>query len=185
MKLHANAALSLKKRRLLVQRVVNEGWSLTKAAAAAEVSEPTARKWVVRYLAEGEAGLLDRPSAAHDVHNRTPEDRIGVICALRRLRMTGAEIAEVLQMAETTVSGILTRSGLGRLGRLGMEPAQRYERSRPGELVHIDVKKLGRIVGGAGKRITAVSLATTAPTRRDAAGVRRRPAGWEVVHVWR
>src|SRR5687768_8375346 len=145
MKLHANAALSLKKRRVLVQRVVNEGWSLTKAAEAAEVSEPTARKWVGRYLAEGEAGLLDRSSAAHSVHNRTPEDRIAVICALRRLRMTGAEIAEVLDMAETTVSGILTRSGLGRLGRLGMEPAQRYERARPGELIHIDVKKLGRI----------------------------------------
>ena len=98
-----------------------------------------------RYLAEGEAGLLDRPSAAHCVHNRTAEERIGAICALRRLRMTGAEIAEALGMAETTVSGILTRSGLGRLGRLGLEPAQRYERSRPGELIHIDIKKLGRI----------------------------------------
>ena len=71
----------------------------------------TARKWARRYRAEGEAGLLDRPSAAHRVHNRTPEDRVAAICALRRLRMTGAEIAEVLEMAETTVSGILTRSG--------------------------------------------------------------------------
>ena len=131
MKLHANAALSLNKRRLLVHRVVEQDWSLTKAAEAAEVSEPTARKWVARYLAEGEAGLLDRPSAANRIHNRTPEDRIGVICALRRLRMTGAEIAEMLGMAETTVSGILTRSGLGRLGRLGLEPARGYERSRP------------------------------------------------------
>jgi hypothetical protein len=89
------------------------------------VSEPTARKWVARYLGEGEGGLLDRPSAAHHVHNRTPEDRIGVICALRRPRMTAAEIAEVFEMLETTVSGILTRSGLGRLGRLGMEPPRR------------------------------------------------------------
>src|SRR5438093_10056965 len=112
MKLHANAALSLNKRRLLVQRVSEEELSLAEAAEAAEVSEPTARKWVARYLAEGEAGLLDRPSAAHSVHNRTAEDRIGVICALRRLRMTAAEIAEVLEMPETTVSGILTRSGL-------------------------------------------------------------------------
>jgi transposase len=125
MKLHANAALSLNKRRLLVQRVIEEGWSLAQAALAAEVSEPTARKWVSRFQAEGEAGLLDRSSAAHAVHNRTPEDRVGVICALRRLRMTGAEIAEVLGMAETTVSGILARCGLGRLGRLGLEPAQR------------------------------------------------------------
>src|SRR5215207_9436812 len=137
MKLHANAALSLKGRELLVQRVVEEGWSLTKAAEAAEVSESTAREWARRYRSEGEAGLLDRPSAANHVHNRTPEDRIQVICALRGLRMTGAEIAEILGMPETTVSGILTRSGLGRPGRLGMEPAWRYERSRPGELIHI------------------------------------------------
>ena len=180
MKLHANAALSLNKRRALVERVVDQQWSLTKAAEAAEVSEPTARKWVGRYLAEGEAGLLDRPSAAHDVHNRTPEDRIGVICALRRLRMTGAEIAEVLQMAETTVSGILTRSGLGRLGRLGMEPAQRYERSRPGELLHIDVKQLGRIQGGAGHRATGRQHHN--PTRGPR-GAAKRTVGWEYVHV--
>jgi transposase InsO family protein len=183
MKLHANAALSLKKRRLLVQRVVDEGWSLTKAAEAAEVSEPTARKWVGRYLAEGEAGLLDRSSAAHEVHNRTPEERIGVICALRRLRMTGSEIAEVLGMAETTVSGILARSGLGRLGRMGMEPAQRYERSRPGELIHIDVKKLGRIVGGAGHRVVGRQSRRHNPARTDAAGVRRKSVGYECVHV--
>ena len=181
MKLHANAALSLKKRELLVQRVVKEGWSLTKAAAAAEVSDPTARKWVQRYRSEGEAGLLDRPSAATNVHNRTPEDRVQVICALRRLRMTGSEIAESLQMAETTVSGILTRIGLGRLGRLGMEPAQRYERSRPGELIHIDVKKLGRIEGGAGKRATGRKHYNRQRTDRD--GVRRRTVGWEAVHV--
>jgi transposase InsO family protein len=182
MDLHANAALSLNKRRLLVDRVVDQDWSLTKAAEAAEVSEPTARKWVARYLVEGEAGLLDRPSAAHDVHNRTPEDRIGVICAPRRLRMTGAEIAEVLEMPETTVSGILTRSGLGRLGRLGMEPPRRYERSRPGELLHIDVKKLGRIERGAGKRITGGSSHYTG-SYTDAEGRRRRKAGWGFVHV--
>jgi transposase InsO family protein len=182
MKLHANAALSLNKRRLLVHRVVEQDWSLTKAAEAAEVSEPTARKWVARYAAEGEAGLLDRPSAAHRVHNRTPEARIQVIAWLRRLRMTGAEIAEALGMAETTVSGILTRIGLGRLGRIGLEPARRYERSRPGELVHIDVKKLGRIVRGAGKRITGGSSHYNR-TFTDRHGVRRSTVGWEYVHV--
>ena len=181
MKLHGNAALSLNKRRRLVHRVIDEGWSLTKAAAAAEVSEPTARKWVRRYLAEGEAGLLDRPSAANHVHNRTPEDRVQVICALRRLRMTGAEIAEVLEMAETTVSGILTRVGLGRLGRLGMEPAQRYERSRPGELLHIDIKRLGRIEGGAGHR--AMGRPRRNRSKTDGSGVRRAQVGWEAVHV--
>ena len=180
MKLHGNAALSLNKRRLLVTRVVDQDWSLTKAAAAAEVSGPTARKWAARYLAEGEAGLLDRPSAARQVHNRTPEDRIAVICALRRLRMTGSEIAEVLEMAETTVSGILTRSGLGRLGRLGVEPAQRYERSRPGELLHIDVKKLGRIEGGAGHRATGRKHYNP---KRGPRGASRRTVGWEYVHV--
>ena len=181
MKLHANAALSLNKRRLLVHRLVDEDWSLTKAAEAAEVSEPTARKWVKRYLAEGEAGLLDRPSAACHVHNRTREDRIGAICALRRLRFTGAEIAEILGMAQTTVSGILTRTGLGRLGRIGLEPPRRYERSRPGELVHIDVKKLGRIERGAGKRATGRKHYTRTRTDRD--GLRRRTVGWEFVHV--
>ena len=77
-----------------------------------------------------------------------------MIAALRRLRMTGPEIAQCLAMALSTVSGILTRIGMGKLGRIGLEPAQRYERQRPGELLHIDVKKLGRIQGGAGKRVT-------------------------------
>ena len=181
MKLHANAALSLNKRRLLVHRVVDEDWSLTKAAEAAEVSEPTARKWVARYLAEGESGLIDRPSAAHHVHNRTAEARIEAICALRRLRFTGAELAEVFQMPETTVSGILTRCGLGRLGRLGLEPPRRYERSRPGELLHVDVKKLGRIERGAGHRATGRKHYN--PRRTDRAGVRRNTIGWEFVHV--
>jgi transposase InsO family protein len=175
MKLHANAALSLNKRRVLARRVNDEGWPLTKAAAAAEVSGPPARNWVARDLAEGEAGLADRPSAAHHVHNRTAEERIEAICALRRLRFTGAEIAEILGMPETTVSGILGRVGLGRLGRLGLEPARRYERSRPGELVHVDVKKLGRIAR-PGHRVTG-SRAPRGYHRR------RYNLGWEFVHV--
>jgi len=177
MKLHANAALTLQKRRVLARRVVKDGWSLVEAAAAAETSEPTARKWAGRYRAEGEAGLHDRPSAAKAVHNRTCERRIQLICALRRLRMTGAEIAEALEMPETTVSGILTRSGMGRLGRLGMEPARRYERSCPGELIHIDVKKLGRIAR-PGHRVSGRQ-------GRAAAGYHRKrySQGWEFVHV--
>jgi transposase len=131
MTLHRNARTCPQSRELIARRVLEEGWTLAAAAGAAGVSEPTARKWVSRYRVEGEAGLLDRPSAANHVHNRTPEDRVQVICALRRLRMTGAEIAEVLEMAETTVSGILTRAGLGRLGRLGMETAQRYDALAP------------------------------------------------------
>ena len=169
MKLHANAALSLNKRRQLCRRVVEEDWSLTEAAAAAEVSEKTAGKWVRRFRAEGEAGLLDRSSAPHSVHNATPEDRVQAIAALRRLRFTGAQIAELLAMPEKTVSGILTRVGLGRLGRLGLEPARRYERKRPGELIHVDVKKLGRIERGAGHRVTGKRRITPiAPTPLDA-----------------
>ncbi len=95
--------------------------------------------------------------------------------------MTAAEIAEVLGMPETTVSGILTRSGLGRLGRLGLEPPRRYERSRPGELLHIDVKKLGRIEGGAGHRM--VGRPRRNRRRTDGSGVRRSQVGWEAVHV--
>ena len=180
MKLHGNAALSLKKRRLLCQRVVEEQWSLTEAAAAAEVSERTAGKWVRRFKAEGEAGLLDRPSAAHNVHNRTPETRIQAIAALRRVRFTAAQIAEILAMAETTVSGVLTRIGLGRLGRLGLEPAVRYERSRPGELIHIDVKKLGRILA-PGHRVTGKRSQRRTTYTPD--GRRIGDAGWEYVHV--
>ena len=182
MKLHANARLSLKGRELLVERIESAGWSLTRAAEAAGVSDRTAGKWLGRYRCEGPAGLLDRSSAPARVANRTDERRVQTIAALRRLRMTGAEIAEVLGMAMSTVSAILTRIGMGKLGRLGLEPAQRYERQRPGELIHIDVKKLGRIKGGAGKRITGTrrhhQLAVT-----DAAGRRRNTAGWDYVHV--
>jgi transposase InsO family protein len=182
MKLHANAALSLNKRRLVCRRVVELEWTVTEAAEAAEVSVRCARKWVGRYLAEGEAGLLDRCSAPHVVANRTDDQRVEAIAALRRLRFTGAEIAELLGMALSTVSGILTRIGMGKLGRLGLDPAQRYEKERPGELIHIDVKKLGRIDGGAGKRITGVKR-NPKRTRVDAAGVERKVIGWEYVHV--
>jgi len=182
MELHANAALSLNKRRLLARRVVEEGWSLTEAAAAAEVSERTAGKWAARFRAEGEVGLLDRSSAPEHVWNRTCERRIEAIAALRRLRMTGAQIAAVLGMPEQTVSGILKRIGMGRLGRLGLEPAKRYQRSRPGELLHVDVKKLGRIEGGAGWRVRDRKQHYNR-TFTDRAGVRRNTVGWEYVHI--
>ena len=183
MELHGNAALSWTGRRRLAERVVVEGWTLTAAAEAAGVSVRCARKWVGRYRCEGEAGLRDRSSAPRRVANRTAEDRVRVIVALRRLRFTAAEIAETLGMALSTVSGILTRLGLGRLGRLGLEPPIRYERSRPGELVHIDVKKLGRIRGGAGKRVRGGTHGHENPRWRDERGSRRRTVGWDYVHV--
>jgi len=182
MKLHANAALCLNQRRRLVCRVLEDGWSLTKAAEAAEVSDRTAAKWVERYRAEGETGLLDRSSAPMVVANRTDERRIEAIAALRRLRFTGPELSELLDMPLSTVSGILTRIGMGKLGRLGLEPAQRYERERPGELIHIDVKKLGRIQGGAGKRIFG-GHSHYNRTVTDRAGKRRNTVGWDYVHI--
>ena len=121
----------------------------------------------------------DRSSAPHRVANRTGQGRVEAILSLRQLRFTAAEIAETLSMALSTVSGILTRSGFGRLGRVGLEPAVRYERSRPGELVHIDVKKLGRI-RSAGHRMTG-ERSSQARTRRN--GRRMGVAGWEYVHI--
>ncbi len=182
MDLHGNAALSWSGRRELARRVVEEGWTLARAAEAAGVSVRCARKWVSRYRT-GDRDLFDRSSAPQRVANRTPAERVAIIVKLRRLRMTAAEIAETLAMPLSTVSGILTRIGLGRLGRLGLEPAVRYERSRPGELVHVDVKKLGRIVGGAGKRWRSNSYQHYTGSYTDAAGRVHNKAGWEYVHV--
>jgi transposase len=183
MKLHANAALSLNGRRQLCERVVHAQWTVSEAAAAAEVSVHCARKWVGRYRSEGELGLRDRSSAPHSIPHRTSEPRTEVIAALRRLRMTGSEIAEVLGMACSTVSAVLKRIGLGKLSRLEPpEPPNRYERRHPGELLHIDVKKLGRIgPKGPGHRVTG--RRRTNPTQRDASGVDRGTVGWEYVHV--
>jgi transposase len=181
MDLHANAALSWSGRRELARRVVDQGWTLTAAAEAAGVSVRCARKWVGRYRA-GDRQLRDRSSAPRMVANRTPAERVAMIVKLRQLRMTAAEIAETLQMPHSTVSAVLKRNGVGRLGRLGLEPARRYERSRPGELVHIDVKKLGRF-HAAGKRVGFRVTQAGKPRRRDAHGHDRGLTGWEYVHV--
>ena len=182
MDLHGNAALSWSGRRELVRRVVDQGWTLRAAAEAAGVSVRCTRKWVGRYRA-GDVRLLDHSSAPRRDANRTAPERVAVIVKLRRLRMTAAEIAETLAMPVSTVSGILTRLGLGRLGRLGLEQCVRYERSRPGELVHIDVKKLGRIERGAGKRWRDGKQQHYTGSYTDAAGRVRRKAGWEFVHI--
>jgi transposase InsO family protein len=172
MKLHANAPFGPKGRLTMVKRVTEQEWSLTEAAEAAGVSERTARKWVDRYRTEGEPGLQDRSSAPHEVPNRTSEVKVEAIAALRRVRMTGPESAECLEMASSTVSAVLLRIGLGKLSRLEPpEPPNRYERRRAGELIHIDVKKLVRIEKGAGHRVTGKRT-------HQAKG-----AGWERVHV--
>jgi transposase len=179
MNLHANAALSLKGRRDLASSVVSGERTLTEAAEAAGVSVRCARKWSTRYRQEGEPGLRDRSCAPHEIPHRTSRERVEVICQLRRLRFTGPEIAETLGMPLSTVSAVLTRTGMGRLGRIGLEAANRYEHPAPGELIHVDVKKLGRIsVRGAGHRITGTRNSQThvGPKRLGA-------TGWEFVHV--
>jgi transposase InsO family protein len=182
MKVHANAPLGPKGRETMVVRVLEQGWSLTEAAEAVGVSERTCSKWVARYRAEGAAGLVDRSSAPRSIPHRTPDELVEVIVLLRRLRMTGAEIAFCLAMALSTVSAVLLRVGLGKLSRLDPpEPPNRYQRRRAGELLHIDVKKLGRIRGGAGHRVTGKRRGN--PTKTNAAGQRERQVGWEYVHV--
>ena len=171
MKLHANARTCPRSRCLAVGRVEQEGWTLARAAEAAGVSVRTLSRWLRRFREEGKPGLHDRSSAPSVIAHRTPEERVVAIAALRRLRMTGAEIAECLRMPHSTVSAVLTRIGLGKLSGLEpAEPANRYERKRPGELLHIDIKKLGRIAR-PGHRVTG--------NRRK----RRRGIGWEYVHV--
>jgi transposase InsO family protein len=145
MKLHGNARTCLHSRLLIVDRVCGEGWTIAAAARAAGISERTASKWLARFRSEGRAGLLDRSSRPRRIPRCTPADRVRVIELLRRLRMTAAEIAEVLAMPLSTVSAILKRIGLGKRSRLDpLEPANRYECARPGELLQIDVKKLAR-----------------------------------------
>jgi transposase InsO family protein len=183
MRCHANARLSPIGRRLLVDRIERDGWTVHAAAESAGISERTARKWLARFRAEGAAGLADRSSAPHRVANRTDERTVAAICALRRVRFSGPELAELLDLPSSTVSAVLKRCGMNKLGRLGLEPAQRYVRERPGELIHVDVKKLGRIQGGAGKRVRDGLKQHSNPRRTDAAGVRRHAVGWECVHI--
>jgi transposase InsO family protein len=181
MKLHASARTCPKSRRLLVLRIEADGWSVTAAAEAAGVSERTARKWLARWRAEGEDGLVDRSSAPRRRPTRLPADRRRAVEALRRLRMTAAEIAECLSMALSTVSRWLKRIGLGKLSRLDPpEPPNRYERKRAGELVHVDVKKLGRFER-AGHRVTGSRRGRLTQTTNRGSG--RGVVGWEFCHV--
>jgi transposase InsO family protein len=179
MKLHANARTCPKSRRLLVRRVREQGWSVTEAAVAAGVSDRTVYRWLARFREQGEAGLEDRSSAPRRIPHRTPAGRVEAIAALRRLRLTGAQIAEALSMPLSTVSAWLKRIGLGKRSRLEPpEPPNRYELPRPGQLVHVDVKRLGRINRrGAGHRVTGMRRQVRAGAQRH--GV----TGWEFVHV--
>ena len=184
MRCHANARLSPIGRRLLIDRVLIDGWTVREASESVGVSQRTACKWLARWRAEGPAGLLDRSSAPKVVANKTSAQTEQLIGALRRLRFTAPELSELLDLPLSTISAVCKRLGMGKLGRLGLEPAVRYQRARPGELIHIDVKKLGRIQGGPGKRAYgSMRRPHHTPTVTDAAGVRRGTSGWDAVHI--
>jgi transposase InsO family protein len=184
MQVHARAPLSPIGRRRVVDRVCCKTWSVTAAAEAAGVTERTIYRWLARFRDHGQAGLVDRRPVARCQPRKTPADRVSAICALRRLHMTAAEIAEILVMPLSTVSAVLAREGLGKRSRLTpIEPPNRYERQAAGELVHIDIKKLGRIVvpGHAvtgNRRQRAERTRIGSPTGRPLG-----TAGWEFVHV--
>jgi transposase InsO family protein len=179
MRLHRNHRTCPSSRRLICRRVLEEGWTLQQAAEAAGCSARTAAKWLQRFR-EGDLALVDRSSRPRRSPTRLPADRVQVIEALRRLRMTAAEIAEVLSIPLSTVSLWLKRIGLGKRSRLEPpEPPNRYERRHPGELVHVDIKQLGR-VRGVGHRISG-SRASQKRTRLQ--GRLTGIAGWEYVHV--
>jgi transposase InsO family protein len=172
MNIHKNARTTSHSRALIVFRVLEAGQSPRAVAADFGVSVRTVYKWLARFRAEGAEGLLDRPSVAHRRPHRLPEGWVALIGKLRRTcRMTGRAIAHRLRLCRSTVAGVLRRLGLGRLKFLEPpEPVRRYERKRPGDLIHLDIKKLGRF-WRAGHRVTG--------SRRGASD----GAGWEYVHV--
>jgi transposase InsO family protein len=171
---HKNAPLTPKGREAMVRSVIEGG--LTNAAAALQfnVTAKTVAKWVKRFRAEGVDGLRDRSSRPHSLPSQTPAAACAVVEALRRQRYTGKQIAAEVGISPATVSRILHRLGLNRLAALEpAEPIRRYEREHPGELIHLDIKKLGRI-GSVGHRITG---------RYPGAINRHHGIGWEFVHV--
>jgi transposase InsO family protein len=171
MNMHKNARLTFARRIEMVQGLTEQGLKLAEAAAEAGVSQLTARKWLGRYLAEGQAGLRDRSSRPKCTPRAIAPGTALAIVELRRRRLTQARIAASLGVSKSTVGRVLARAGLSRLRDLEpCEPAVRYEHRRPGDLVHLDTKKLGRIEA-LGHRISA--------DRRE----RSRGAGWEYLFV--
>jgi transposase InsO family protein len=168
---HKNARLTFARRLEMVRLMTEHALTPARAAAAAGVSEPTARKWLGRFLASGEAALADMSSRPAVSPRRISESKALAIVELRRRRLTQARIAASLGVSEATVSRVLRRAGLSKLSALQpAEPVQRYEHAAPGELLHIDTKKLGRIER-LGHRITG--------DRRDTS----YRAGWEMLFV--
>jgi transposase InsO family protein len=173
MNIHKHARMTVHGRALLVRRIEEEGRRVADAAGSAGVSVRTAYKWLARHRAGGAAALYDRKPTPGRCPHRLAEETVAEIARLRRQRLSGPAIARTLGLARSTVGAVLRRLGLGRLTALDPKPpAIRYERQRPGELIHIDTKKLGRI-GGVGHRITGHHVGMN----------RSRGIGWEHLHV--
>jgi transposase InsO family protein len=153
---HANAALTPKARLKLARLVVDDGWSIARAAERFQVSWPTAKRWVERYRQCGEAGMQDRSSRPHSQPNRTPRPLVRKIVHLRwKQRLGPVAIADRVGLAASTVHAVLVRCRLNRLSHVDRctgEPVRRYEHDTPGAMLHVDVKKLGNIPDGGGWR---------------------------------
>ena len=176
MDVHENARTTRHSRMLMVQRLTS-GWTFDAVALAHGLTPRTVRKWHDRHAAHGEVGQVDRSSRPHRSPARLAVEAKGEIEALRRHRMTGPAIARRLRRLVATIGIVLRRRGLGGLRALDPRPSIiRYQRERPGELLHNDIKKLGRI-DGIGRRITADR---SGQSNRRAVG---RSLGWEYVHV--
>jgi transposase InsO family protein len=173
MNIHKNARLTPHSRAEAARRVIEEGQSARSVATDFAVSERTVRTWVKRVKEEGPAGLQDRSSRPHRLHRPTPEAVVQRIGELRRERLTGKAIAAEVGVSAATVSRVLKRLGLNKLKMLEpVEPVRRYEREHPGELIHIDIKKLGKF-NKIGHRITGERTGQSTS----------RGVGWEFVHV--
>ena len=176
MNIHKNARLTPHGRERMV-RMMLSGQTPEAAARAAGVCPRTARKWLVRFKAQGAAGLQDRSSRPNKLRNPTPDGIAARIVALRRQRWTGKHIARQVGVSPATVSRVLKRAGLSRFKDLEpAEPVRRYERAHPGDLIHLDIKKLGRFER-VGHRITGDRTGQSNPRGR------RQGYGWEYVHV--
>ena len=177
MNIHKNARTTPYSRAEIVRRVVLLRETPRAVATALGVSLRTVAKWLARYRAEGVCGLTDRSSRPHILPTATPAVVVAQVIALRRQRITGRQIAATLALSPATVSRVLRKARLSRIRDLEPpEPVRRYERAHPGELIHIDIKKLGRFER-VGHRITGDRA-----ERSNASG-RSRRAGWEFVHV--
>ncbi len=170
---HKNARLTPKGREQMVRAVVDCGLSKVAAARQFCTTPKTVTKWVERFRAHGADGLRDRSSRPHSSPGQTAPAKCAVIEALRRARHTGQQIAAEVGVSPATVSRILKRLGLNRLSALEpAEPVRRYERQHPGEIIHIDIKKLGRF-NSIGHRITGARTGQS----------KGRGVGWEYLHL--